>query len=99
MKALVYLLTVLLLSAQVDDCWVAPSVASPDPLINGDDEYLPPQRRPEDDNSILKQELVYVGLTPPAGDVSFDGKCLAPEWDLAAPFAPAPLYVFMTLLI
>src|SRR5262245_25165482 len=52
-----YFLLLLLISAQLDDAWAA-ALASPSaPIAEDNDEYLPAQRRPQEEETALGQEL------------------------------------------
>jgi hypothetical protein len=97
MKRLSYLLILLLLSAQVDDAWaVSPNLPSA-PLADDNDEYLPAQRRAQGEQSSSRQKPVFAGRKPQTADCSPVRRGVPPEWSLTAPFAPPPLYVFMSL--
>jgi hypothetical protein len=97
MKWLACFLILLLLSASVDDVWaVAP--LSPSAPIADDDEYLPAQRRLQDEQASGK-EPVFVGLKPQAADFPLVRRGVSSEWTLTTPFTAPPLYVFLSLQI
>ena len=97
-KRLPYLLLLLLISAQVDDAWpVAPSSQSA-PLAD-DDEYLPAQQRPEEEQIASGQWLPFVGLKAQPADLPVVPKRPPSGSTPATPFAPQPLYAFLPLRI
>jgi len=100
MKRLSYFLILLLLSGQVDDTWaVVPALPSV-PLADDDnDEYTPAQRLPRGEQSSSRQEPVFDGRKPLTADFSVARRGVPSEWDLTTPFAPPPLYAFMSLQI
>src|SRR5262249_40275820 len=99
MKWLPYLLILLLVSTQVDDCWaVAPVLPSP-PCAEDNEEYLPAQRPSRGEESSFQQKAVFLGLKPQFADSSSVRRALPVEWNLTAPYTPSPLYVFMSLQI
>ena len=97
-KRLAYLLLLLLISAQVDDVW-AVSPASPSAPLADDDEYLPAQRRPQEELIALGQGLPFVGLKAQPADLSVVQKRPRSGSSPATPFTPQPLYAFMSLRI
>jgi hypothetical protein len=99
MKRLAYLLVLLLISAQVDDYWAVAPVSSFAPLADDNDEYMPPQRRTQGEEHSSHQKPVFVGLKPEIADFPLARRGVPPERDLTTPFAPPPLYVFMSLQI
>jgi hypothetical protein len=99
MRRLAYLLTLLLISAQVDDAWAVAPVLPSAPLADDGDEYLATQRRPREEQSPSGRGPVWIDLRPLTADLSVVRRGVPPEWDLTAPFTPPPLYVFMSLQI
>jgi hypothetical protein len=97
MHRLAYFLVLLLISAQVDNFWAAAVLPSA-PLAE-DDEYLPPQQRPQEKECSPHQEPVFVGLKPPTADLPLVRRGVPSEWNRTTLFSPAPLYVFMSLQI
>jgi hypothetical protein len=95
-QRLAYLLLLLLISAQVDDVWAA-APASPSAPLADDDEYLPAQRRPQEEQVALGQRLPFVGLKAPPADLSAAQKRPPSGSNPARPFTPQPLYTFMSL--
>jgi hypothetical protein len=99
MKQLAYLLLLLMISAQVDDVWAVAPVSPSAPLAE-DEDYLPsPRRLQEEEESSARQKQVFFGFKPQTADFPLVRRGLPFECDLTAPFTPAPLYVFMSLLI
>ena len=96
MNRLAYLLLLLLVSAQLDDYWVAgppwPSAPRAD-----DDEYLPSPQRPQDDECSPHQKPTFAGLQPQTVDLPLVRRGVLSGQDRTPPFAPPPLYVFMSL--
>jgi hypothetical protein len=100
MNRLVYLLILLLMSAQVDDWWaVTPDSPSAPLAADDNDEYLPSQLRTQGDQSSSLQKPVFDGLKPQTADFSLVRRGVPSGWNLSSPFAPPPLYVFMSLQI
>jgi hypothetical protein len=99
MTRLPYLLILLLLSAQVDDAWIADPALPSVSLADDNDEYLPAQRRPREELSTSAQGPMFVGLKPPPTDACSVPTGVRSEWNLTTPFTPPPLYVFMSLQI
>jgi hypothetical protein len=98
MKRLPYLL-ILLLTAQADDYWAVAPVLPSAPLADDNDEYLPAQRRPQEQRPFSRQKPVFEAVTPPDADFSFVPRGVPSEWNLTTPFGPPPLYVFLSLRI
>jgi hypothetical protein len=96
MNRLAYLLILLLISAQVDNYWAAvpavPSAAQAD-----DDEYLPSSQRPQEEECSPHQKPAFAGLKPQAADLPLVRRGVPSDRNRTTPFAPAPLYVFMSL--
>jgi hypothetical protein len=97
MKQFAYLLILLLLAAQADDLWAVAPVLPSAPLAD-DDEYLPPQRRPQEE-PVVHKESAAVGLRHQTAGFPLVRRGLPSEWNLTTPFTPPPLYVFMSLQI
>jgi hypothetical protein len=98
MNRLVYLLILLLISAQFDDFWaVAPGLPSA-PLAD-DDEYLPAQLRPQDEQSSSRREPMFACLRPQTADIFLVRTRVPSASNLTIPFTPPPIYVFMSLQI
>jgi hypothetical protein len=98
MNRLTYFLILLLILAQVDDYWAAAPVVPPVPLTD-DDEYLPAQKRPQNEERSCQQKPVFVGLKPRTADLPLARRGMPSDWNLTTPFTPPPLYVFMSLQI
>jgi hypothetical protein len=97
MNRLVYILILLLLSAQVDDAWaVAPDLPSAS-LADDNDEYLPARRQVRAEPFSAGQGPLFVGLKSQPVDCSPVRRGVSSEWHLLTPFAPPALYVFMSL--
>ena len=99
MNRLAYLLILLLISAQVDDAWAVALDSSSAPLADDDNEYLPSQQRPPEEECSPCQKPVFLGLKPQTADFSLVRRGLPSEWTLTTPFTPPPLCVFMSLQI
>jgi hypothetical protein len=99
MKQLAYILMLLLLSAQVEDAWVAALELPSDSLADDSDEYLPAQRQPRHEQSGFKVQADKYQTLIQAIDFSVIRMGVPPEWNLTKPFTPPPLYVFMSLQI
>jgi hypothetical protein len=101
MKRLTYLLILLLLSGQVD------GVLAVDPVLasalltddNDDDEYLPVQQRPRDEEAVVHKKPAFVGLSIQTATVSHARWGLRSEWNLPTSLGTPFLYVFMSLQI
>jgi hypothetical protein len=98
MKPLAYLLLLLVISAQVDDYWAAAPILPSTPPAD-DDEYLPSQPRPQEQACSACRTPEFVGLKPQPADFPFLETGVPSQWNLITPFAPPPLYVFMSLVI
>jgi hypothetical protein len=96
----IYFLVVLLIWAQVDDFWVPAPVSPSAPLaVDDDDEYLPSQRRLQEEECSSPKKPVFVGLRAHTADLALVRRGVPPVWNLTTPFAPPPLHVFMSLQI
>ena len=99
MKRLAWLLILLLVSAPFDGAW---AVASDSPSLSVDDdndEYLPAQRRSRGEQGTFNQKPAPGRFELQTSDHSFVRRDGPSEWNLITPFAPPPLYVFMSLQI
>jgi len=99
MKHLAYILMLLLLSAQVEDAWVAALELPSDSSADDSDEYLPAQRQPRQEQAGFKVRADKHQTVIQAIDFSISRMGVPSEWNLTTPFAPPPLYVFMSLQI
>ena len=98
MKRLPYLLVLVLTLALVDDTWaVAPGLLSA-PLTDND-EYLTARQQLRGGTSSSCHQLASHRDNPRAAEPFSARRGVRPEWKWAAPFTPAPLYVFMSLQI
>jgi hypothetical protein len=97
MKRLAYLLMPLLLSTQIDDLWAAALHVPPASLA--DDDYLPPQPRPQGERTSAHQPPVFAGLKPQTVDLSLLRRGVRPAGNLTTPFTAPALFVFMSLQI
>jgi hypothetical protein len=94
------ILILLLLSAKVDNAWaVAPDVPTAPLTDDDDDDYLPSQRRPEEAESSPHHKPVFLGPKSEATGRPSARRGGPPGRGLTTPFAPRPLYVFMSLRI
>jgi hypothetical protein len=98
-KRLAYFLLLLLISAQLDDAWAAAPASPPAPIAEENDEYLPAQRRPQDEQIALAHWPPFAGLKAQPADLSVAQKCPPSGPNPAPPFAPKPLLAFMPLRI
>ena len=97
MKPLICLLTLLLALAQFDDCWAA-APPSDSPAADND-EYLPAQRRPREQRPSSRHRPAPGAATLRQAAPSEVSGGVPPGPGLTTPFAPPPLYVFMSLQI
>jgi hypothetical protein len=98
MNRLAYFLLLLLILAQVDDYWAAAPVLPSVPLAD-DDEYLPAQKRAQNEERSRHQKPMFVGLKPRTADLPLARRGVSSKWNLTTPITPPPLYVFMSLQI
>jgi hypothetical protein len=98
MNRLAYFLVLLLISAQVDDYWAAAPGLPSAPLAD-DDQYLPPQPRPREEECSPHQKPVFVGLEPQTADLPLVRRGVPSEGNLTTFFTSPALYVFMSLQI
>jgi hypothetical protein len=87
-----YFLILLLLSGQVDDAWPIAAVVPSAPLAD-DDDYLPQQRRAREEDASVQSKPAFAGRKPETTQLPLVHRGVS----LATPFAPDPLYVFMSL--
>jgi hypothetical protein len=97
LNRLVYALVFLLIWAQYDDYWAVPGMPSA-PQAE-DDEYLPAQQRPQEDECASHRKSEFVGLKPHLADLPLDRSAVPFEWKLPTLFTPSPLYLLMSLQI
>jgi hypothetical protein len=98
MKRLLYLLILLLISAQVDNYWTVRPFLSSASVVDEDDEYIPPERQTQVEDSSTRQAPMFLGLKLHGADLSFAPRGLSSECNLPTPF-PLPLYVLMSMQI
>jgi hypothetical protein len=98
-KRAAYFLLLLLISAQLDDAWAAAPASLSVPIAEENDEYLPAPRQPQEEQIPLGQWLPLAGLKVQPADSSVVQKRLSSRSNPATPFAPQPLYAFMSLRI
>jgi hypothetical protein len=98
MNRLAYLLLLLLISAQVDDYWVAASPSRSAPAAD-DDEYLPSPQRPQEVECSPHQKPTFAGLKRQTADFPLVRRGVPSQLSLITPFTPPPLYVLMSLQI
>jgi hypothetical protein len=94
-----YLLILLLISAQLDDTWAAAPGSPSAPIAEENDEYLPAQQRPQEEQIALGQEVPFAGLKTQPADSPVAQKRLSSGSNPATPFTPQPLFAFMSLRI
>ena len=100
MKRLPCLLILLLISAQVDDSWAVAPVLPSASLPDDNEEYLPAQRRLQEQRSSPRQEpVVFDSVRLHHAALSFVPRGVPSERNLTTPFTPPPLYAFMSLQI
>jgi hypothetical protein len=101
MKRITYFLVSMTIWAQFDDVLLAPaSVVLSAPLASDDDEYVPSEGREEQSWLISLPQRQSVGVASEAVAPFRGGMSRRPcEWEFATPFAPPPIYVFMSLQI
>jgi hypothetical protein len=100
-KGAAYFLVLLLVWTQADDAWAAtPLSPLASPLADdADEEYLPVESQQHREQWAQGQAPAPPGVLPDTGGVSTGRPQRGPtaESMAAAPFAPPPLYVFMSL--
>jgi hypothetical protein len=98
MKLYAYLLIFLVMSAQVDDFWAGdPTLPTSAPPVADNDEYLPAQRRPEEEESFCHQRPIFESVMPHLATILPTN--VQARWNLTTPFTPPPLYAFMSMQI
>jgi hypothetical protein len=98
-KRRAYFLLLLLISAQLDDAWAAAPASPSAPIAEDNDEYLPAQRRPQEEEIALGQELPFACLKAQPADSPVAQQRLSSRSNPATPFTPQPLFAFMSLRI
>ena len=88
MNRLLYLLILLLISAQVDNYWDVRPVSSSAQLADEDDEYLASERQTQADECSGSREQMFFGTKPRTADLSFVPRSVPSGWNLTTPFAP-----------
>lgn len=98
-KGAAYFLVLLLAWAQADDVWATASFSPDDaPIADADEEYLPAAADRHREQSPERQLPAPPGVRPGTGAPSVpEQNGPAAEARAGAPFAPPPLYVFMSL--
>ena len=99
MRRFSYLLILLLISAQVDDYWIAAPALLSASLADDNDVYLPTQKRPEERGRSASERQVFGGLTLPHAAFSLVPSSVPLVRNLPTPSASPPLYVLMSLQI
>jgi hypothetical protein len=95
MNRLAYLLILLLITAQVDNYWPGAPLVPSAPQAD-DDEYLPLPQRPKQQECSPHQKPVFAGREAQAPDLPLVRTGVPSGQSLTTPFAPSPLYVFMS---
>jgi hypothetical protein len=99
MKCCTYLLLLLLPVSQVDDTLAVTPISSVAGLAPDNDEYLPVQRRPREEESASDQGLLLVWLKSPLAACLLVARAVPFNRASRTPFTPPPLYAFMSLQI
>jgi hypothetical protein len=99
MKCCTYLLLLLLPVSQVDDTLAVTSNSSVAPLAPDNDEYLPVQRRPREEESASDQGRMLVSIKVPLAACLLVARAAPVNRASRTPFTPPPLYAFMSLQI
>jgi hypothetical protein len=100
MKRNVYFLIFLSIWAQIDDILLTPASAYQSaPFPGDDDEYLPLKRQDHQQEFAPGRQPQSESVRFQTADLSFVEKNAPSDWNLTTPFAPASLYVFMSLQI
>jgi hypothetical protein len=99
MKGLIYALSLLLIFAQIDDCWAINATPTSVPLTDDEDEYLPPQQRPEENLSTSRRGPMFVKFEPDTAVFDRISNARAIASDVPPKSLLAGLYVLMVLLI
>jgi hypothetical protein len=101
MKQVAYFLISLTIWSQFDDVLLTPASAlqsAPLPS-DDDDEYLPAKRQEQPEQFAPRRQPQSVSVKPRAADFFSVGRGVPCEWNLTTPYAPPPLYAFMSLQI
>jgi hypothetical protein len=99
MKRLAYLLILLLIAGQADVAWAVSPLAPSAPQADDDDEYLPAQRNPQGERPSSRWEPGSAAAKLSTAEFASAPSGVPSGRTLATPFAPSPLYVFMSLQI
>jgi hypothetical protein len=100
MRRITYFLISATLWAQFDDVLLAPASAILSaPLASDDDDYVSSVGQEERSWLASMGQRQSVGVTPQGVCLFHVGTYLRSECKLATPFAPPPIYVFMSLQI
>jgi len=100
MKRITYFLISVTLWAQFDDVLLAPaSTILSAPLASDDDDYVSSVDQEEQSWLASMGQRQSVGVPPQGVDLFHVGTSLRSECKSATPFAPPPIYVFMSLQI
>jgi hypothetical protein len=101
MKRITYLLVLLPIWHQVDDTWVvaAEFFAASQAGIEDNEEYLPSERDQRAEECASHQKRRGVGANPSPADSPLTRTDFLSNRRPIAPYAPPPLYVFMSLQI
>jgi hypothetical protein len=101
MRRNAYILAFLTFWVQFDDLLLAAlstaGQSAPLPGSNEEEGFLPPKRQARPQQSSLRRQPKTARPKAQAAVPNLVGKCLPSKWNLATPFAPPPLYVFMSL--
>src|SRR5258708_3412099 len=101
MKQIAYFLISLTLTSQFND--IILSAASNSQIVpiptDDDDEFIASERQEEPVLFALRRQPQAVSVKPYVADISFAGRGLPSRGNLAAPFIPPPLSLFMSLQI
>jgi hypothetical protein len=98
MKRLAYLLIFLTFWAQFDDLLLTPASAFQS-APSDDDEYVSSGGQEQQEWFGPRRQPPSVSVKPQAADFPLVRREVPSEWKLTTPFAPPPLYVFMSLQI
>src|SRR5437762_13322052 len=91
-------LCVALLTFNFVDDYLLPAPGSlASPLAGDDDDYLSPTPRQGCQRPSARQEPALAALKPRGRELSFAPGYCPPQSDVAARYAPPPLYVFLSL--
>ena len=99
MKRIGYFLVLLLLSAPFDDAWAVAPASPAAPLTDDNDDYLPVQRRPEEELSPHRLGPVFTTLKPRAASPAFEPAGAGIGRSLPAQLSSPFLHLLMILQI